>query len=374
MLGGATPTVPVDMSMHLERRWLAAPALCVSLLFLSGVAAAQPERGETESVVLLAPAEVRAEWTAALQVELAARGAMAIPADPPEGATPLLGDAEAQRIAIERGASAAVWAQAIPGGWRLRMIAPDAESARVIPLARDADARTVALIIVSLLDGRAERAVDEAPPPPSVIEESVATTDEGASSSAPTPLSPAVALSDPSTVAQEPEESPRVRGEPYVHWSGRIGVSGLGIMQPSRAELGLTLRAGIAMRYDWFEGAVMHDIGPYFEQPNIQGAVQPLARMCLEGGGATERTWWAFHAGVHGCFGSIVATEVVQPGFISSSWRTHASGGAYAAVSFALVSWIRLFVRADLDLGWTDFAFFDSLDFLPAISTFLSFE
>src|SRR5690606_37964272 len=62
-------------------------------------------------VVLMVPAEVRAGWTAALQVELAPRGASVIPVDPPEGATVLLRDAAAQQEAIDRGAAAAAWVE-----------------------------------------------------------------------------------------------------------------------------------------------------------------------------------------------------------------------------------------------------------------------
>ncbi len=329
--------------------------------------AAAQESG-ARSLVLLAPDEVRAEWTAALQLELAARGALAIPAEVPEAATALIGDAEAQRAALTRGAAMAIGVQPREDGWILRMIAADGERARVISVAHDADARTVALILVSILDGA--RPAEPAIPVETIEAPAPVVLDESASSAARTELG--APASDDEEV-EDPAEPPRRRGEPYVHWSGLLGVSGLGLMNPERVQLGLTLRAGIAMRYGVFEAALLHDLGLYFEQPVIAGSVQPLGRLCAEVGGATTRTDVAFHAGIRGCFGSVFATEA-QPGFISVVPRTHLSGGAYAALSFALTSWIRLFVRADLDLGWTDMFFVDEIDAIPAISSFLSFE
>lgn len=345
---------------------------CAGALLLSSLATAQ-EQAVSESVVLLAPPEVRAEWTAALQLELAARGAIAIPAELPEVATSLLGDAEAQRMAIARGASAAVWVESRPDAWRLRMLSPSAERARVVPVARDADARTVALILVSLLDGAAEVPVPEPP----AMQPAAAPANEAAPVP-PTVVLGATALTEPAEDLDETEEeaiAPR-RAEPYVHWAGLIGLGGIALTQSDRVQLGFGLRGGIGMRYDWFEAAILHDLGLYFEHASF-GGVQPLGRTCLDLGAATPRTSVAFHAGVRGCLGSVFATET-QPRFggtifLGSGPRTHVSGGGYAAVSFELASWIRIFVRADVDVGWTDMII-DSIDALPMLSTYLSFS
>ncbi|MCZ7684170.1 MAG: hypothetical protein M5U28_37505 [Sandaracinaceae bacterium] len=344
----------------------------------SSIAAAQAEEPPAESVVLLAPAEVRAEWTAALQLELAARGAIAIPADAPEAATSLLGDAEAQRAAIERGARVAVWVEARAGSWRLRMIAASAERAHVVPVARDADARTVALIVVSLLDAGAEPGLDEAPSiaapssperegAPSATAESTRAASAGPRAQLASPT-PAEGAERERANAADTGRLPR--GEPYVRWSGLIGLSGLVLAKDTRADFGGTVRAGIAMRYAWFELAVLHDLGFYVEQSRFAGA-QPYGRVCVEAGAATPRTTAAFHAGGRGCFGSLFALET-QGGFgggeifISHGPRTHISGGGYFAVSFQLHDTIRLFVRADVEVAWTDFAVFDSIDAVPA--------
>lgn len=358
-------------------RTLVACALCAAALAPPGVTAAQAEGEPSDAVVLLAPPEVRAEWTAAFQLELAARGTVAISMDVPNVATPLIGDAEAQRAAIARGARTAVWVEARPDAWRLRMISPSAERARVVPVARDADARTVALILVSLLDGEADPSVDDAPAP---TEENDSSAPHAASVARAAPaqgrVSAARVLFDPmewNHRVEREEPARRRRGEPYVHWSGRVGIAGFMLANDQLWRPGGTLRAGIAMRYDGFEAAVLHDLGFDSELFGSTTTIQPFARVCLEGGGATPTTWWGFHAGLRGCAGSVFASEVLFD-FSSSGPHTHMSGGAYVAVSFALVSWIRLFVRADVDVGWTDMAVNDSLDVLPAISTFLSFE
>ena len=178
---------------------------------------------------------------------------------------------------------------------------------------------------------------------------------------------------------QDDDEAIRPRrGEPYVHWAGFVGLSGLMLFKDAQQlQPGVGLRAGIGMRYDWFEAAVLHDLGLYLEQASF-GGFQPFGRACLEGGAATPRTAAAFHAGVRGCFGSVFAVET-QPrfggtSFIGSGPRTHVSGGGYAAVSFELASWIRIFVRADVDVGWTDFMVVDSVDVVPMLSTYLRFS
>lgn len=323
-----------------------------------------------EPVVLLAPEEVRSEWTAALQVELAARGALAIPREAPDAATALLGDAEAQRVAIEQGASAAVWVETQPGSWRLRMLSPTAERARVVPVAQDADARTVALIIVSLLDDApapppappaeppAPVVIVEAPPEaaPEAARRIEVVEEEGPAA--------AVALDDP---AEVDDSRTRSRAEPYVHWAGLIGVSGL-----PRAEGGFSLRAGIAMRYDWLEATVLHDLGLFHE--SVFRNFQLFARTCLEVGGATSRTEVAFHAGVRGCAGSIFRTELQFDTFFSTLPRMNFSGGAYAGVSIPLERWIRLHLRGDLDLGVTDMPVTDVFEVMPGLAAILSFE
>lgn len=377
MLGGLGATEPSNMRALVQAHSLAACALCAWLV--SSLAAAQAGEAPAESVVLLAPAEVRAEWTAALQLELAARGAVAVPADPPEAATSLLGDAEAQRAAIDRGARAAIWVEAGPGSWRLRMVAATAERARVVPVARDADARTVALIVVSLLDAGLEPGFDEAPAIAAPSSERAVEPSTLAASAGPRAelASPA---SDRGAHADRAEEAGGLRlprGEPYVHWSGVVGLSGMVLANDTRADFGGTVRAGIAMRYAWFELAVLHDLGFYMEQSRFNGP-QPYGRVCLETGAATPRTTAAFHAGGRACFGSLFALET-QGGFgggevfISHGPRTHISGGGYFAVSFQLHDTIRLFVRADVEVGWTDFFVFDSIDAVPALSTLLSF-
>lgn len=339
----------------------------LSLVGLAAVAApvgAQPAQ-PAPAVVLLVPEEVRAEWTAALQLELAARGAVAIPAEAPEAPTPLLGDAEAQRVAIQHGAGAAAWAQPAPDGWRLRMVSPSAERARVVPVARDADARTVALILVSLLDTPEEPAGPSAP---------------AAQPAPPEPIAPpARALAAPSSdeTSNEADDRRPARAEPYVHWTGVVGASALLLTNDRRADFGVTLRAGIAMRYDWFEAAVLHDIGPYLEWSQNNGA-QPYGRVCVELGGGTPRVSASFHAGGRGCFGSIFALETgggVGMGelFVSHTPRTHVSGGIFLAVSFRLVDQVRLWVRTDLDIAWTDFVLRDSIDAVPALATMLTF-
>jgi len=371
MLGGLGATVLPTMRSPPRVYSLLA---CAGALLVSSLATAQ-ELAPAESVVLLAPPEVRAEWTAALQIELAARGAIAIPAELPEVATTLLGDAEAQRTAIARGASAAVWVEARPDAWRLRMLSATAERARVVPVARDADARTVALILVSLLDGAAEVSVPE---PPAAVPP--VAPDPVAPEAAPSVVLGVAALAAPEeqVYGREDEEIRPRRGEPYVHWAGLVGVGGLALTQSIRVQLGLALRAGIGMRYDWFEAAILHDLGLYFEHAS-SGGVQPLARACLEVGAATPRTTAAFHAGVRGCLGSVSAVETQRDFgggevFISNGARTHLSGGGYAAVSFELASWIRIFVRADVDVGWTDFFLSDQVDVVPMLSTYLSFS
>lgn len=350
------------MRAHLRATSIAAYGLCTCAWVVSSLAAAQTEEA-SESVVLLAPSEVRAEWTAALQLELAARGAVAIPADAPEVATVLLGDAEAQRAALERGARAAVWVEARPDAWRLRMVSATAERARVVPVARDADARTVALILVSLLDGAAEPPVDE-----------VATTASTTTSGPRAELASPAELFDSAEFERASSDGGPARsrrGEPYVHWSGFVGVSGIAIADDVSWELGGTLRAGIGLRYDWLEISVLHDLGFYMHVKQFAGP-QPIGRLCLEAGAGTPRTTVAFHAGAHGCFGSLFAIES-QGGFFSHGPRTHISGGGYAAASFALVDSIRLFIRADVDVAWTDFGLFDSIDVVPAVSALLSF-
>lgn len=316
-----------------------------------------------ETILLLAPYEVRVEWTAALQLELAARGAIAIPGEPPLVDTLLAGDAQAQRLALDRGASTAVWVQELLGSWRLRLIRASDESARVVPVARDADARTVALIIVSLLDATEEL-------PARAPAARVAPVAPDASLSTSTSPHESVALPENAAPGRPP------RAEPYVRWSGRVGVAGFMYYGQGSVNFGGGLRAGIALRYGEFEAAILHDLGLYNEALS-EGSTQPLMRGCLELGGATPRVALAFHAGARACLGSVFATTRSFSGtgefFQIVGARSHITGGAYAGLSLALSSWIRVFVRADLDVGWTDLPS-DSVSVVPALSTILSFE
>ncbi|MBX3273236.1 MAG: hypothetical protein KF729_23425 [Sandaracinaceae bacterium] len=336
-----------------------------SLLVLLGagasVASAQAEPPAVSGrVVLLAPDAVRAEWTAALQLELAPRDMVVVAAAAPEAATPLLGDAEAQRLALAHGADAAVWVDARGSDFRVRLVGPSDERARVVPLAGGADPRTVALIVVSLLDG--------ALPAPVVV---VAPATEPAA--APTASG---ALGAPAEEHAAPARAPE---GPRARWSGRLGLATFGLFDGNLSPGG-AVRGGISMRYAWFEASILHDLGFYAENsPAGGGGVQVVGRTCLELGAATAREYVGFHGGVRGCAGSRGVSEVQTffPGgevFFSSGPRVQVSAGTYLALALPVEGWLRLFLRTDVDIGWTDLALGDAFDVTPTFSVLASFE
>lgn len=129
-------------------------SLAVTLLGV-GHAFAQPSIHGTEAspaVVLLAPREVSASWAEALRVEILPGGATVRVREPPGGATVVLRDVNARRAALAEGAPAAAWVDETTEGWVLRVVGIADSPVRVTRLARDTDARTLALILVSLLD------------------------------------------------------------------------------------------------------------------------------------------------------------------------------------------------------------------------------
>ena len=307
------------------------------------------------SVVVLLPDEVHEAWGAALEYELGLRSTRVRLEEPrraPE--TSLVGDATAQLAARRLGAPAALWVQRAEGAFELRLVLSASTRAHVVRVAVDTDARSVALIVASLLD------LGDAPAPP-VLEVSL------------TPASDA-----PSPAAEQAaDDAPEPPPGPHVRWSGRVGLSSFALTNTvTRFQPGLGIRAGMGMRYDGFELALMHDLGFYFPLDNLGGDALPMGRACVEAGGATRRTDAAFHAGGRGCAGSVVVAETVvtfPEVFASEGPRTHLSGGAYLAVSFRIEEWIRLFVRADLELGWTQLTEFDRIEFVPTLSTYVSF-
>lgn len=311
--------------------------------------------------MLMAPDAVRTEWTAALQLELAARGALAIPAEPPDAESASEGDAQARRLAVKRGAHAAVWPEPASSGFRLRMITTLDDRLRVVDVDHGADPRTVALIIVGLLDHALEMP-------------DVAGFEAGASA---TPDA-AFTLADPSQVVVEGrnlDAAPEPRREPYLHWSGLVGLAGLIYPHDGLFELGLAIRGGIAMRYEAFELAILNDAAIYHH--HARNSYHPILRTCVEGGAATPREAWAFHAGLRACGGIIFIVEEQDiPEFRTVTHPSaHFSGGAYAAISFELERWIRLFIRADFDLGWTRRILSgDAAEGIPFLSAILSFE
>ncbi len=311
-------------------------------------AAASPEPPATtgDAIILLAPEEVRAEWTAALQVELAPAGEQVIPAEPVEGATILLRDAAAQALAIESGARAAARVE----GATLRVIPVDADHARATPFAPRADARTIALILVSLLDER--DALGPVPPPPPV----------------PAPAAPAAAppaslahTTPPSTPEATPDddEDPEESESPWPQFSGRIGTGGFGLINDRRFIGGGMIRGGMGLRARYFEGAVLIDAAMMLDSlSNAGSAIQPLGRACLEAGAAIPAGQsLAFHVGGRGCGGfaqlRVIETFPSVPGTPSSSFTFDQMGwllsvGGYVGTSFALSGSSRLYIRADV--------------------------
>jgi hypothetical protein len=355
------------------------------LLSSSGVARAQgPEEAaaasataEPTDVVLLAPADVRAEWTAALQIELAPRGARVIPGEPPTGETVLLRDAEAQRVALTEGARAAARVESDASGWTLRVIARDAASARATPVASEADARTVALILVSLLDEPVATLATAVPPPPAAWPPAPMPPDATVPSADAVTDTTSAAAPEAEAAADEDVEPPRTGG---IRFSGRIGSGGFGLVNDRRFIPGAMLRGGFGLEAGYFEGALLADAGLMLDDLPGQGSeFQPLGRLCVEAGAAfpLDRVL-SLHVGGRGCGGlaELRKVDVFDPVFGEPSFAVDqlgglVSAGGYVALSIGLGPSARLFIRADVEGALLD----SSMHFgevFPVLSTLVS--
>ncbi len=330
-------------------------------------ASARPVLAQDPSdIVLLAPADVRAEWTAALQVELAPRGARVIPLEPPEGETPLLRDAEAQRLTRERGALAAARVEMDERGMTLRVIERDATSARVAPVASEADARTVALILVTLLDApSAPRAIPIPPPPaPATV----------AYAAPPEPVELPPSMSDDDDDGEEPAADDAHR----LRWSGRFGTGGFGLANDRRFIPGAMIRGGLGMRYGLFEAALLGDVALMVDTlDNLGTELQPLGRVCIEAGAAIPfSSAWTFHVAPRGCFGGAeLRIGELDPFFGGGTFDQLGwlgAGGGYMALSVGLSSSARLYIRADVEYERLESAV-DAGQVFTALSILMSF-
>jgi len=322
------PHLGLGLGLVLAASWVGAPA----------------EAQESSDVVFLVPEEVRAEWTAALAVELASSGARVVPLEPPTGVTPLLRDAQAQQAALEHEAAFAVRVEEDDSGWSLRVIESDAAEARATPVPRGADPRTVALILVSLLDDPADVPLAvtplSAPPPPP-----------------PSPPATDNRWEEPTEPAEVPPRHDEAEEGAGVEWSGRIGTGGFGLFNDRRFIGGAMLRGGVGLRVSRIEAALLGEMGVMLDTlPNLGSELQPLGRACLEVGPAFSfANTLAFHFGVRGCagFAQLRVIDFVDPflGFADTSNQVGAmgSGGGYLALSFGLSSSSRLYVRTDLE-------------------------
>jgi hypothetical protein len=276
----------------------------------------------------------------------------------------LLRDAAAQQMTIEAGARAAARVE----GQTLRVITADADQARATPFATEADARTIALILVSLLDERdAPIAALPPPPPPSDAVPSHPEVPASASASqrvdAETPLPP------------DEEEAPK---SPWPQFSYRLGTGGFALVNDRRFIGGAMLRTGMGLRARYFEGAFLVDGGLMLDSlPNVGSELQPLVRGCIEAGAAIPTSdAIAFHVGGRGCAGyaELRFFDAFDPGFPfafdQGGWLL--SVGGYVGVSFALSDWSRLYVRADIEAAAVQ-ASMHTGEVFPVLSTIFSF-
>lgn len=365
----------------------AAWSICGVMLAL---APASGQAQEEPGLVLMVPEEVRAEWTAALQVELASRGATVEPADPPTGATVLLRDAHAQQAARERGAAAAAWVEETERGWNLRLIGVDATEVRVTPVSSRADARTFALILASLLDeplppGAEEPVAEPTPSPdPTLDTRAVAGAEELASASTlladpgePVGVARRGDVPEPADLSGDGVDGGAVDAA-GLRWAGQVGTAGFAVANDAHFDGGALLRAGVGLRVGVFEAALQLDLGAFLERiPGVEDEVQPLLRTCLEAGVVVPLDV-ALHFGARTCVG-LAETRTLErfsrfePPFVIDQPGGLWSVGGYAAVSFRLARWVRFFVRAELEAALLESSN-HPIELIPVLSTSLSFS
>lgn len=322
-------------------------------------AAPEPTPAETGPVVLLlAPSELRAEWTAALQIELAPRGITVVPMDPPDGPTPLIVDAETQRLVLEHNADSAVLVVAGVRAHSIRVLTPDATSARVAPVSVEADPRTAALIAVSLSD--------EHPLPAAPSEQETPWYRRGA------PAPPRV-VDFESPIPAPPEH----RGE-HAIMSFRVGTGAFGYLNDRRAFVGSLARVGGGLAYGHFEAEVLVEGGLMLDQLSGHGSeAQPMVRGCLGMGGVTDDTT-QLHLGLQACAGYAEARTLQRdsffdrglgfdPGFVFETGGVLLDLAAYVAVSFPAGDGLQLQFRANLGGG-----FMEAVNDAPRVSATLS--
>ncbi|MFK7988162.1 MAG: hypothetical protein AB8I08_19230 [Sandaracinaceae bacterium] len=303
-------------------------------------------------LLLLAPEAVLGPWTVALQVELAERGTLVVPLPAPSGAGSRV--AEGQRAMLARRAAAAVTVEAMPDTYDVRLISADGTRVRVTP-SRQADPRTMALIIASLLDEPrvSSRARDDGPPAEA----------DPASGDAP---------------SSAPFETPTGSS---VEWWGLAGTGGYLRINDQFRMPGVLIRGGIGMVYDHLELAALADFGVMLEQLSGIDLDEPLAlqtmlRVCLEGGFRIPIDSVGLHGGVRACGGYAEQhTMVFPPGFVGGFFLDGIGGllsaGGYLAVSLGLTESIRLLARAELELGVHETS---AEEVIPTVSTLLSFR
>lgn len=333
--------------------------LSFGLLDVLGRASAQPsdeaELADIRTVLLFAPEDVRAAYAAALGIELGPNAHVV-------AAEPVYGDAELQRSASEHGACAAVLLEHDAHLWIAHVWTRDAAAARRTTIAADADPRTVALILVSLLEDPAPDVLVAQEPAP-----------------APHPLLPvtsrARALDEPNV----PERVDASDDAPETaQITARIGTGGFALANDRRFIPGAMLRGGVGLNVGFFEGAFLADAALMLDElPREGGEIQPLARLCFEPGFAFPfDSTFSFHVGARICGGFAELRVVV---FIDSFGRTGTfdslgglvSGGGYLAFSARLSDTARLYIRGDFEAAWVD-ASMDEGEMFPVISAILS--
>lgn len=274
------------------------------------------EPSEARDVLLSAPEEMMSGLTAALQIEVSSRGARVIPIEQLSAPTLLLRDAEAQRAAIESGAYATARLESDATGWTVHVVTRDAAMARRTPIASDVDPRTIALIVVSLLEDpspliEVPEAADT-PEPAAQAEETVSHTLEN-------PTRPPVDVA--------PERSPD-----EARLSGRIGTGSFGLINDQRFIPGGMVRGGFGLEIGLFEGALMADAALMIDELPGQGSeIQPLMRACIESGVALPlSSRFSIHAGARFCGGFAEFRADLEAAWIESSMH---EGEVFPAIS-----------------------------------------
>ncbi len=345
-------------------------AMALLCLSWTNIAQAQAEL----RVIFVGESPTDSAWVRSLRTELRAEGGELV-----RGSEEAIeGPTAARAQARSAHADAAVWIESEAGAIHVHALVMAAPGELAATLDEGGDSRTVALVVVSLLDdalhaARATQArltpLTPAPPPSALLDRPLATNPERtASRYAAWVVEEGIGGSAAGRRGAEP--APAFESKTYAGF----GLGASAFMTDAAFDMGGFLRAVLGVRLgDLVRVQANLEGGVYNDNLGEGPEAQPFGRLCPEAAlapriGERARVW----IGVHGCVGLaearffVVRVDLV----LKEDLVVNFAVGGFLGFSIPLGEGMNLWIRADLD-GTTPFGVSREPNVLGSLSTTL---